>query len=402
MKPDEGLRAAGGNWLERVRFGMVPQVHAELHLLCAAAHRDQRARLDHHRRGGRRRHRRELPAARLGNDHPAKTYAIIILLFLTIILIDWISGCLRKTPGRQCGLPVRGLRSHVCHHPTDRRSRRTAKRHARCVPPAAAEPPHGAAGRAGRPRAYLVFCFFFFNIPGVVADAQWERAGTYIADWYSWEATPRFRFEDDGIKLEWTRSLLGDNPDPDWIEQNGSRAPVTLRRRRATGSRSARPMSSRSSAGSAITVPITAARRRLARRRAVADVAEERPGHRRLRLHRAGGNPQHPGVRAAPLPRLAELLLRHQVAVLRHGAGRAVGMRRPAASAIDPAMLELAADRHGVPLQHRVAASRRLQQAAADHRHGVRRHAVRRHRRVPAVVPRGAQHHAESGSATGS
>jgi phosphonate transport system permease protein len=68
--------------------------------------------------------------------------------------------------------------------------------------------------------AYLVFCFFFFNIPGVVADAQWERAGTYIADWYSWEATPRFRFEDVGIKLEWTRSLLGDNPDPDWIERD--------------------------------------------------------------------------------------------------------------------------------------------------------------------------------------
>lgn len=68
--------------------------------------------------------------------------------------------------------------------------------------------------------AYLVFCFFFFNIPAVVADAQWERAGTYIADWYSWEAAPRFRFEDGGIKLEWTRSLLGDNPDPDWIEQD--------------------------------------------------------------------------------------------------------------------------------------------------------------------------------------
>lgn len=67
---------------------------------------------------------------------------------------------------------------------------------------------------------YLVFCFFFFNIPGVMANAQWERAGTYIADWYSWEATPRFRFSDDGIKLEWTRSLLGDNPDPDWIEQS--------------------------------------------------------------------------------------------------------------------------------------------------------------------------------------
>jgi phosphonate transport system permease protein len=68
---------------------------------------------------------------------------------------------------------------------------------------------------------YLVFCFFFFNVPGVIAEAQWERAGTYIADWYSWEAAPRFRFKDGGVELEWTRSLLGDNPDPEWIEKTG-------------------------------------------------------------------------------------------------------------------------------------------------------------------------------------
>ena len=83
--------------------------------------------------------------------------------------------------------------------------------------------------------AYLVFCFFFFNVPGVVADAQWERASTYIADWYSWEATPRFRFKNDGIELEWTRSLLGDNPDPDWIEQNGAELHRDLRRRGQPG-----------------------------------------------------------------------------------------------------------------------------------------------------------------------
>lgn len=65
---------------------------------------------------------------------------------------------------------------------------------------------------------YLVFCFFFFNVPGVIAEAQWERAGTYIADWYSWEAQPRFRFADGTVNLEWTRSLLGENPHPDWIE----------------------------------------------------------------------------------------------------------------------------------------------------------------------------------------
>jgi phosphonate transport system permease protein len=69
--------------------------------------------------------------------------------------------------------------------------------------------------------AYLVFSWFFFDVPGVIATAQWERAQTYIADWYSWEATPRFRFKDGGVDLEWTRSLLGENPDPSWIEKTG-------------------------------------------------------------------------------------------------------------------------------------------------------------------------------------
>ncbi|HTO28779.1 MAG TPA: hypothetical protein VL017_09330, partial [Devosia sp.] len=72
--------------------------------------------------------------------------------------------------------------------------------------------------------AYFVFCFFFFGVPQVLGDAQWERADTYMADWVSWEATPRFRFEDNGIELEWTRSLLGDNPDPEWIVKTGEDA----------------------------------------------------------------------------------------------------------------------------------------------------------------------------------
>ncbi len=69
--------------------------------------------------------------------------------------------------------------------------------------------------------AYLVFSFFFFNIAGVIGEAQWERASAYAADWYSWEAQPRFRFKDGGVSLEWTRSLLGDHPDPAWIDQQG-------------------------------------------------------------------------------------------------------------------------------------------------------------------------------------
>ena len=68
---------------------------------------------------------------------------------------------------------------------------------------------------------YLVFCWFFFDVPSVFSGAKWERAAAYTADWYSWDAAPRFRFENEGIRVEWTRSLLGDNPEPEWIEQTG-------------------------------------------------------------------------------------------------------------------------------------------------------------------------------------
>ena len=69
--------------------------------------------------------------------------------------------------------------------------------------------------------AYLAFCFVFFNVAAVWSDANWERTSAYIADWYSWEAQPRFRFKEDAVSLEWTRSLLGDNPDTNWIEARG-------------------------------------------------------------------------------------------------------------------------------------------------------------------------------------
>jgi len=69
--------------------------------------------------------------------------------------------------------------------------------------------------------AYVVFCGLFFDLPRVFAEAKWDRASVYIADWYSWEAQPRFRFKDNAVELEWTRSLLGENPSPDWIETTG-------------------------------------------------------------------------------------------------------------------------------------------------------------------------------------
>lgn len=95
MKPDEGLRASGANWLERVRYGMVPQVMPNFvsYVLLRTEINVRASTIIGAVGGG---GIGELFRLSIGQDHAAKTYAIIILLFLTVILIDWISGYLRK------------------------------------------------------------------------------------------------------------------------------------------------------------------------------------------------------------------------------------------------------------------------------------------------------------------
>jgi phosphonate transport system permease protein len=95
MRPDEGLRAVGANWFERVRFGMVPQVlpnFVSYTLLRTEINVRASTIIGAVGGGG----IGEIFRRSLSNDHPAKTYAIVILLFLTILLIDWLSGYFRK------------------------------------------------------------------------------------------------------------------------------------------------------------------------------------------------------------------------------------------------------------------------------------------------------------------
>ncbi|MBJ3784539.1 phosphonate ABC transporter, permease protein PhnE [Devosia sediminis] len=47
--------------------------------------------------------------------------------------------------------------------------------------------------------AYLVFCWFFFNVGPALQNGKWDRASIYVQDWYSWRAQPRLRFGDDGV-----------------------------------------------------------------------------------------------------------------------------------------------------------------------------------------------------------
>lgn len=95
MKPDEGLRAVGSNWFERVRYGIVPQVMPNFisYALLRTEINVRASTIIGAVGGG---GIGEIFRRSLSNDHPAKTYAIVLMLFLTIIAIDWLSGYLRK------------------------------------------------------------------------------------------------------------------------------------------------------------------------------------------------------------------------------------------------------------------------------------------------------------------
>jgi len=95
MKPEEGLRAAGANWVERVRFAIVPQVlpnFVSYALLRTEINVRASTIIGAVGGGG----IGEVFRLSIGRDHAAKTYAIIILLLVTIIIVDQFSAWLRR------------------------------------------------------------------------------------------------------------------------------------------------------------------------------------------------------------------------------------------------------------------------------------------------------------------
>jgi phosphonate transport system permease protein len=95
MRPDEGLRASGANWLERVRFGIVPQVlpnFVSYTLLRTEINVRASTIIGAVGGGG----IGEAFRLSIGRDHAAKTYAIVIMLLVTVICIDQFSAWLRR------------------------------------------------------------------------------------------------------------------------------------------------------------------------------------------------------------------------------------------------------------------------------------------------------------------
>ncbi len=95
MKPDEGLRAVGANWVERVWFGMVPQVLPNFmsYFLMRFEINVRASTIIGAVGGG---GIGELLRLSISQGHEAKTLAIVLLLLLTIIVVDQFSAWLRS------------------------------------------------------------------------------------------------------------------------------------------------------------------------------------------------------------------------------------------------------------------------------------------------------------------
>lgn len=95
MKPDEGLKAVGGNWFERVRFGALPQVLPNFtsYALLRFEINVRASTIIGAVGGGGIGEELKLSISR---GFGAKTLALIALLLVTVVIVDQFSGWLRK------------------------------------------------------------------------------------------------------------------------------------------------------------------------------------------------------------------------------------------------------------------------------------------------------------------
>lgn len=74
---------------------------------------------------------------------------------------------------------------------------------------------------------YMIYVSWFFAIGKVFSEGNWNIAGSYLADWVSYEIRPDIDYRSGEILIDFPRfSPLGAEPDPGWIKTD--RGTVTL------------------------------------------------------------------------------------------------------------------------------------------------------------------------------
>jgi phosphonate transport system permease protein len=67
---------------------------------------------------------------------------------------------------------------------------------------------------------YMIYSWWFFSIGQVLVNANWGIAGTYLADWVSYEVRPDIKIATDGtMQVVYPRySPLGPDAKPEWVK----------------------------------------------------------------------------------------------------------------------------------------------------------------------------------------
>lgn len=77
---------------------------------------------------------------------------------------------------------------------------------------------HGKAVAALAVALYLIFAWNLFAVGQVFQRGNWDIAGSYLADWVSYEVRPDIGYQDGWLEIEFPRfSPLGNDPKPDWL-----------------------------------------------------------------------------------------------------------------------------------------------------------------------------------------
>jgi phosphonate transport system permease protein len=76
---------------------------------------------------------------------------------------------------------------------------------------------------------YFLYSWWFFAIGDVLGRANWTIAGSYLADWVSYEVRPDIRIEKDGgMRIVYPKyTPIGDNPNPEWLQKTSEIKMIT-------------------------------------------------------------------------------------------------------------------------------------------------------------------------------
>lgn len=212
QKPVEGLRACGASWLQRIRYGVLPQVAPNFlsyFLMRFEINVRASAILGFVGAGGIGSElRRTIGWGKGAGD---ETAAIFVLLFAAIVAIDQVSSYYRqKLTGRSASgaedrgsaLPAEG-RLDAAWSQLRRRSVMTI-------------------GVIAAVLAYFTYAHFAFGVPDLLERARPERAVLLARDAvaYKIHATKDLRDEELVVAVEGERIATFETP-PDWIEMEG-------------------------------------------------------------------------------------------------------------------------------------------------------------------------------------